>query len=209
MPIINNTYFVGDLQVPNAIPQPSAGFNTPNNVEELNLCIEETEKNVLLMSLGYDLYKDLQSNLPITEDSEKKWKDLVNGLEYDGKIWEGLADKKSLLAYAAYCEFLEANTSYWATSGVVKSDSANAVMYTPIYKMQTAYNKFIHKYQGDCSGYPIYYHRAGFKYEDWYGKDNNIIVSLYQFLRDHSEVYDWSPEYFRHYDNTAKNTFGL
>lgn len=208
MAIISNTYFVNDLFIPQAVAKPALG-TSPNNVAEVNDCINTVEREVLLNALGLTLYNELQDALPIVTLSDQKWKDLVNGVEYDGKVWDGLANSKSLLAYAVYFNFLDDNSSYWTTTGVVKAESENASNVTPFYKISKAYQTFIRKYQ---SGFCIEPYRAlidGWLYTDYYAEHKDVNVSLFEFLRDKASIYNWSEEKFKHYNPTSKNTFGL
>jgi len=201
--IINNTYFVNDLEIPKAIAQPSIGLNTPTATQSITDCIAYTEKDVLLRALGFTLYNELQTALPIIDGSLQKWKDLVNGV---GK-WEGLNNSKSLLAYATYYNYLLRQSDYWATTGVVKAESANATNVTPAYKLAYANQVFINKYQGENCKHPYFANGIGWEYKDWYGTENEEQLNLYTYLRDNSELYGWEASKFRFFETV--NTFGL
>jgi len=201
--IIDNTYFVNDLEIPGAIAQQSIGTNTPTATQSINDCISYTEKDVLLRALGFTLYTELQAALPITVLSEQKWKDLVNGVAK----WEGLDNRKSLLAYATYYNYLLTQSDYWATTGVVKAESANATNVTPAYKLAYASQLFISKYQGNNCGLPFVANGIGWEYIDWYDSEDTEVLSLYNYLRDNADLYGWDASKFRFFETV--NTFGI
>lgn len=205
--IIDNTYFKYDLAIPQAIAQPSITSNTPDNVDAVTDCIKHVEKDLLLNALGVTIYADLQAALPITDGSVQKWKDLVNGVTYDGKMWDGLKDEKSLIAYAVYYNFLDENSSFWTTLGVEKPKAENSQSVNPAYKLATAWQKFLKKYQNGLCIEPLRYKTTGATFTDYYGNNEDVNVSLYQYLRDNKEVYGWEDSNFKYYEQ--RNSFGL
>lgn len=207
--IVTNTFFINDLHVPNSQNNDDIGLPSEGNttIENLNDCCAVVEKDLLLNAFGLTIYNSLQTALADLPSAEQKWKDLVNGVEYDGKIWEGLNNPKTFIAYAVYYNFLNMDSEYWSTFGTVKGNAVNAVNVSPFYKLTSAWNTFLKKYQqGNCS-IPNYYSGVGWEFVDWYGKHDSVSVSLYEFMRDKADVYSWNPEYFRYYDNV--NTFGI
>lgn len=207
--IVTNTFFINDLHVPNSQNNDDIGLPSEGNttIENLNDCCAVTEKYLLLNAFGLDLYNSLQTALDDLPNADQKWKDLVNGVEYEGKIWEGLNNPKSLIAYAVYYNFLNMDSEYWSTFGTVKGNAINAVNVSPFYKLTSAWNTFLKKYQhGNCST-PNYYSGVGWEFVDWHGKHDSVNVSLYEFMRDNADVYSWTPEYFRYYETV--NTFGI
>lgn len=205
--IIDNNYFKYDLAIPQAVAQPTITNTTPNRFDEVKDCITVVEQSLLIHALGLTIYRDLQVALPITNDSLPKWKALVNGTEYDGKRWEGLSHEKSLIAYAVYYHYLDENSVFWNALGVEKPESANSQGVSPSFKLATAYQKFLKKYQGGACVYPYRGYLKGAYFEDYYGETEEVIVSLYQFLRDKKEDYGWEQKDFRLYPE--KNSFGL
>lgn len=201
--IITTSYFVNDLDVPNS--KPVAGG--ANNISHLKECITTIERSLLLNSLGLTIYNELQAVLPIVDTTEDKWKWLVNGKEYDGKVWDGLANPKSLIAYAAYCAFLDQNSHFWTTTGTVRTDTENSENITPAFKIATNWQVFLRKYQDGCHKHPITEYGIGWVYRDYFGNHDNIMVSLYQYLRDNKDLYGWGESNFMMYEQ--KNSFGL
>lgn len=208
--IINKSYFSrqNDLFIPLAADVPVSYPNqaSPDNSAALdNMCIE-IERSLLLNALGLEIYNELQEALPITDDSEQKWKDLVDGAEYGGKSWEGLGNEKSLIAYAVYFSFLSGNSDFYTALGVAKPDAENASLKTPAYKLASASQIFIRKYQNGSYPRPnvIECYRGSFV--DYYGSEQEVEVSLFQFLRDHKDDYGWDGR-FKTYE--MQNSFGI
>lgn len=205
--IVTNEYFINDLFIPSGQAVPSIGDGAPSDIDELNDCCVVVEKRLLQNALGLTIYNELQVALVDIANADQKWKDLVNGIEYDGRVWEGLKAPKTFIAYAVYYYFLNSNSEYYATFGVVKPEAANSVNVTPAYKLTSAWNTFLQKYQrGNCT-IPRYYSGVGWELVDWYGNHDGINVSLFEFLRDKASDYGWAPEYFKYYESV--NTFGI
>lgn len=207
MSIINNTYFKYDLAIPNAIAQPSVISNTPDGVADLTDCITHIEELVLINALGLTLYNELQTALADLPNADQKWRGLVNGKEYDNKKWIGLKDPKSLLCYAVYHAYLDYNSTFWTTLGIEKPKAENSQNVIPDFKLAASWQTFIRKYQGGACINPLRISTASFTYTDYYGSEDDVIVSLYQYLRDNKDVYGWSSELFSFYKQ--KNSFGL
>lgn len=201
--IINNTYFVNDLDIPNS-QEVAGGANQSSYVTD---CITTVERSLLLKALGLNTYNELQAALPIVELSEDKWKWLVNGREYGGKVWEGLSNRKSLIAYLVYSTFLDQNSHFWSTMSTVKPDAENSINVTPAFKVAASWQKFLRKYQDGCMIEPYAIYGYGYEYKDYYGTNEDVEVSLYQYLRDNKELYGWEESNFKMY--TQKNSFGL
>lgn len=206
--IINNTYFqTQPLFIPNSEAQPTIGVTTPTKVEELNRVIDRLEYDVLLNALGYDQTAELLSQLnpdgTFIGGAIQKWVDLVDGKS--GTQWKGLRyeigeNKVSLLAYYVYYHYLLEDSTFYAVTGTVKSDSANAVMVNPTVKLVTAWNKFAAMYEGD---YQCHYNYWNNIFSDWnwswfpyYSRRDNAL-SLKKYLKDNGSDYDTS--YFREY----------
>jgi hypothetical protein len=207
MSIIDNTYFINDLAIPNAIASPTIGDNTPDNIDYIDDCIEYVEKNLLINALGLTIYNELQTALADLPSADQKWKDLVNGLEYDGKIWEGLRSPKSLLCYAVYYTFLDWNTTFWTTVGVQRPQAENSTTITPEFKLATAFQTFSGKYQGGYCFEPYRAYIDGVKFTDYLGSHDEVIISLFQYLKDKKADFTWEERYFKGY--RQKNSFGL
>lgn len=86
MALIDRTYFVGELNIPNT-SQAAIG-------SAVDLFIEEYEDQFLNDVLGYTLYKALKAGLQIVPIAQK-WTDLIEGVEYTDlanktRKWKGL-----------------------------------------------------------------------------------------------------------------------
>lgn len=210
--IITYEYFNknNDLYLPLAVQQinSSNSISAPNSQKALTDLITIIERELLLNALGLTDYNLLQVallNLPI---ADQKWKDLVNGAEYDGKVWDGLKAEHSLIAYAVKYFYLNQNTQFITSVGVAVPNSENATTVNPDYKLVNCWTKFIEKYQGNYNGCPDTYYKNGAFVTDWVGYDmDRINVSLYQFLIDKKDDYSFETSNFLVYEN--KNTFGL
>lgn len=86
MALIDRTYFVGELNIPNT-SQAAIG-------SAVDLFIEQYEEKLLNEVLGYTLYKALKAGLLIVPVAQK-WTDLIEGVEYSDlatktRFWKGL-----------------------------------------------------------------------------------------------------------------------
>lgn len=207
--IIDTSYFINDLFIPLAVANPTsvASQATPNNNVALTDLITVVEKDLLLNALGLTAYNELQTALLDLPNADQKWKDLVNGVEYDGKIWEGLDNEKSLIAYCVYFGFLSNNSDFYMAMGTTKPNAENSTHTNPNYKLATSWQMFIKKYQGNCLTNPNIYYHLGVPVVDYFGDSNEIQVSLYQFLNDKVDDYGFDNTKFKTY--RQKNSFGL
>lgn len=86
MALIDRTYFVGELNIPNT-HQAAIG-------SAVDLFIEQYEEKLLTEVLGYTLYKALKAGLQVVPVAQK-WTDLIEGVEYTDlatktRFWKGL-----------------------------------------------------------------------------------------------------------------------
>lgn len=200
MPNINDTtFFKNDLFIPLATNNIAtvASQQTPNNNTALTAMITQVEKEILININGLTFYNDLQTALADLPSSDQKWQDLVNGVEYDGKYWEGLNNSNNLLAYAIYYHFNSRNVDFYTSVGMAKPNSENALQVNHTQKLVSMWQTFIDKYQkGHCFYYPYHY---------YYYVDTN--VSLWQYLNDKAVDYDFQQSRFRLYQTI--NSLGL
>lgn len=198
-----------ELFIPLASEQPKS-FSTvssPNNQEALTNAITLVEQDILLNVLGLSIYNELQTALNDLPNADQKWRDLVEGVEYDSKKWEGLSNDYSLLAFAIYYFFLNSNTQFNTAVGVAQINSENAQTVSPSYKLSNAWQKFITKYQNGYRSTPNVVFSNGVYFEDWSNSDNSVFVSLYTYLLDKKEDFGWDLNNFKSYENI--NTFNL
>lgn len=186
MSIITIEHFkqANNLYIPIATDFPVANTSaTPPNVSDaITNLIAKVEKNVLLNALGLSAYNELISVLPdIDEPENEKWKKLVEGDEYDGKVWNGLQWEYSLLAYAVKMEFMFLNAQNLQGVGVVEAQPQNGLLMSPQFEIANLSVKFVELYQGDFMYHPIVYD----DFIDWAGtRQSETEPSLYGYLYD-------------------------
>lgn len=145
MSLIDTSYFVKDISIPNL-------DEIPNSIRTY---IERFEKEVLIKLLGRPLYNDFISGLEATT-IEQKWIDLRDGadftFEFDGRQvverWNGLInqDKVSLISYYVYEKYRRIEKT--TTTGVaeVRGKVENSEVVNETQKIITAQNRFIDLY---------------------------------------------------------------
>ena len=183
--IVNKSYFNKQniLYIPLAsdAPIPSAVTSTPNDGTYIdNLCIE-IEKTILVNALGLTTYNELQLALAdIDNPLNASYKKLVNGDEYDGKIWVGLKHDLSLIANAVWIEYVVQKNTNLSAVGNSQVNLEKGTLVTPMYKIANASASFIKQYQGNILDKPI----VNGIFVDWCGFNNEVEVSLYRYLSD-------------------------
>jgi len=210
--IIDKTYFqkANELNIPQSVSVIVANpaLETPNSESYLtNLCVR-IEKSILVNALGLQTYNTLQLALAdIDNPLYASYKKLVQGDEYDNKIWNGLDYDYSLIAYKIFEEFVTERNEQLSGVGVVKTDAEKSNLRTPSYKIATANQKFFIQYQNGYLIEPIIFDN----FIDWFGNNNDLEVSLHQYLMDKADDFtDFKIENFRVYcESEVKNTFGI
>ena len=213
--LIDTSYFQkGALFIPAAITQPSIGSNTPTAASELQAAIDQREYEVLVGALGYAQYQELVSNLELLSGNTsytvkptapQKWKDLVNGVTYDGKRWQGLVftigtKKLSLLANYTFFFYLKEDYANYTTTGVQVSEAENSTRQAPNQFQTNAWAGFIGMYGGSCErrlNYSLFHNHNGMGITWALGTNNQNIVTLHRYLTDHSDDFDTS--FFTHH----------
>lgn len=155
--ILTPEYFRNpEVFIPQYIPEPSAGFNTPNIVGSLQARTDYREKQVLVFALGLGQYDQLAgffTNGQLQPDAPQKWKDLVGGSgNWQGLIYEVSGQKYSLLAYYVYYFWLWEQYRVKTGVGVAIPDAANAWIQPPTAEMCNAWNAFMTMYGGGYCG---------------------------------------------------------
>ena len=183
--IVSKSYFNKQniLYIPLAseAPLPSAVTSTPNDGTYIdNLCIE-IEKTILVNALGLTTYNELQLALAdIDNPLYASYKKLVNGDEYDGKIWVGLKYDLSLIANAVWIEYVMQKNTNLSAVGNSQVNLEKGTLVTPMYKIANASASFIKQYQGQILDEPI----VSGNFIDWQGCLDGVEVSLYRYLSD-------------------------
>ena len=201
MQIIDKSFFNNQnyIHIPLAVVDPSAA---PNNATELDYLCIKLEREILLNAFGLSLYNEVKAITDI-ESAEEKFKKLIQGDEYDGKIWLGLDNEDSLIANYIYQEFVTQTDIRLSATGAKKVNPENATTQTPRYLIAGACQNFIKQYQGEYLTTPF----ITDNFIDWYGC-NSIKKSLYGYLMDkQADFTNWKSEYFKIYE--TKNSFGI
>lgn len=207
--IVDKSYFNKQniLYIPLAseAPLPSAVTSTPNDGVYIDALCVEIEKTILVNALGLATYNELQ--LAITDlfvDPFAKYEKLVNGEEYDGKIWIGLKHDLSLIAQAIWVEYVTQKTTNLSAVGNSQVNVEKGSLVTPMYKIANASTSFIKQYQGEVILSPI----INGNFIDWYGDNNEVEVSLYRYLNDKKlDFTDIDMSKFAFYEQY--NSFGI
>jgi hypothetical protein len=206
MQIVTKSYFQKEnyLFIPLSVADPS-GSVTPDNATEIdNLCVQ-IEKDILLNALGLTLYNELQLALTDIENPiNLRWKNLVQGEEYDEKVWLGLDNDYSLIAYRVFEQFNIETAIRLSATGAKQVQGENAIQQTPKYLIATANQRFINQYQGEYLHAPI----VEGNFVDWFGCNDSIEKSMYGYLVDKKADFpEWKQESFRVYE--TQNSFGI
>jgi hypothetical protein len=209
--IVDISYFqkANGLNIPLAkefiVANPS--LETPNNSSALTYLCEKIEKTLLLNALGLTTYNELQLALAdINNPLYAKYKKLVQGENYDGKVWQGLNNDYSFIAWRIYEQFLFETNEQLNGIGVTQVTPQGATLVTPAYKIAGANANFLQAYQGGYMKYPIVYNNGEFI--DWFSTEENVEVSLYRYLID--KIADFTNvdlSLFRVYE--SQNSFGI
>lgn len=209
--IIDKSKFqkANELNIPLAVEFIVANdaLKTPNNSDYLaELCIK-IEKSLLQNALGLATYNELQLALAdINNPLYAKYKKLVQGEEYDNKVWIGLNSDYSFIAWRINEQFLFDTNTKLAGIGTVEVNPQGASLITPAYKIASANANFLMGYQNGFLKFPMIYNDGEFI--DWYGCNNDVNVSLYQYLNDKSTDFaNVDLGNFRTYD--SQNSFGI
>ena len=211
MYIIDETYFIKELVIPN-----SNEIDISESSNPFEMWIDQYARLCLQEVLGNTLFTDLDQNVTngvLNDISPQKWLNLVNGASYiyKGKnhTWKGLifeegTFKGSLLAYFVYCKWLEFQLSQQSGIGEVRGDAINATSVGSTHRYVSIWNQFVSMYQGEYQQTGTFTFIKGVPFYDYYnGQD--YYVSLLEFLKHNEEDYPDAP--LKEYNYL--NTFGL
>ena len=207
MQIVTKSYFQKEnyLFIPLSVADPS-GSVTPDNATEIdNLCIQ-IEKDIMLNALGLTLYNEFftLTDVTIEQPGNARWKKLVQGDEYDEKLWIGLDNDYSLIAYRVFEQFNIETAIRLSATGAKQVQGENAIQQTPKYLIATANQRFISQYQGGYLHAPIVVDN----FVNWFGCGDSIEKSLYGYLVDKKADFpEWKQENFKVYE--TQNSFGI
>lgn len=202
--ITDNTYYKGELYIPQAKPSISDGATAVD--EEFTYMLDKFEEDCLIKCLGFSLYKELTENLDLTKPTlikdaaDAKWDNLVNGHTYTKQgataqsIWRGIRFKSPITSKTYNRSFL-ANYVYWfyeknryiTTTGVgsVKEEAKNGLMVTPLQKVVDAWNEFIELVQGTGLNVAVY-NKGGLFGVDYLNPQK--VITLYEYIEDQNAL---------------------
>lgn len=174
MSLIDSTYFRNSISIP------------VGAYSDLTQFIEQHEKDVLILMLGYELYTEMMAAyaafiaVPSTP-LPTKWANLINGVSYSyggqNLRWNGLinSDKVSFIAYYVYCQYLKAKQFPYQQTGAVQPKNENSLPADGIANHTAAWNNFNDLYEyclqflrTDTTSYPITY-SARYPYTNNFG----------------------------------------
>lgn len=145
MSLIDSSYFVGELDIPNIDQR-------PNSIQD---SIDKYEKEVLIILLGQKLYTAFIDGLGAST-VDQKWTNLRDGVDFilpysghDVELkWNGLvnADKISFIAYYVYYKIRYEELSTTTSVGEVRGKVENSELVNESRKMLNAWGKFIDLY---------------------------------------------------------------
>jgi len=159
MSFIDSTYFVGEINIPDAA-----------NDTALVQAIPQYEKEILISLLGYKLYSLLQADLVLGVPQTQKYIDLVQGKEfthayndYDYTIkWEGLQNtlKSSLLSYYVFYKYVERDvTRLYGTGVSIANTKEGWQRVSPESLLINAWNRMRQLYGTIPPEYKSYYNK--------------------------------------------------
>jgi hypothetical protein len=145
VPLIDQTYFVGELNIPDA---PKAEV-----LERLSFLIAKYEEELLRASLGNDLYLAFITGTvgKLEADIDQKWKNLRDGKDYTDLTgrsanWIGLrkgSTKQSMIANYVYYFWLRDRASRTSAVGETRGLSKTEENVSPGTKMARAWNEMV------------------------------------------------------------------
>lgn len=198
MYIIDDSYLKEDKFIPNV--------GIGQGKENINPLIDGEVHSLLESIFGTKVYLELTSNLDadgkVTDDTEQKWLNLINGCEYEkgdkkyyfkGLIFKRGLYKNSLLAYYVFYKWLKQNVSKSVGVGEVVLVAKNAINVGLTHKVVDAWNKFWSLLAEGSYNKGYKYNHCGVPIYDYYGTRHNTNVSLFQFLLDNKDIYGELP----------------
>lgn len=210
MYIIDESYFIKELNIPNTVETDVSGAATPFEMwidKEVRLCLQN--------ALGSVLFSDFDNKVTngTYQEGVTKWDNLVNGVTYtyngESYKWKGLkftegTFKGSLLAYYVYCKWLEFQLSQMSGMGEVRGEAVNSMSANSTYRYVNIWNTFVEMYQGLNQSAGSVQFINGVPFYDYAGS-NGGYVSLIEFLK-HNDT-DYPEAQMKEYK--FLNTFGI
>lgn len=142
MSFIDSSYFILEINVPNAGTQNPALMGATNELQQF---IEKYESKYLSEVLGYEMYKDFLANIQL-----QKYKDLLDGVEFTDSLgrlnkWCGFvnSEKVSPIANYVYVKLLSHRVSSLSGVGLVGTNTENSVRVDPSFLMTMVHNEMV------------------------------------------------------------------
>lgn len=188
MSFIDTTYFQ------------SNEINIPDyNEADLSQAIDQYEKEILIDALGYELYSLLQSDLDSGVPQSQRFKDIVDGVEFNltycGKErltkWNGIKndEKLSFVSFFIYYKYVGRTTEHLSSIGNAMYQSENSERVSPTRKLTNAFDRMLDLY----GRVPVNYIRLNGNLWDIPTTIFNPLPTLYNFLASNTDVYpEWS-----------------
>jgi hypothetical protein len=188
MSLIDVSYFVGNLNVPNTGDSAIA--------ETVNWFIGKYEAIFLQKALGYPLYKAY-----LAAPDDQRFLDIINGKEYTDHQgytakWNGLieivvpgvpasgsdpevpAQKESIIANFVYYWYQRYNVTQTTGIGEIRTEGENAIIVSPRKKMVSAWNE-IHSKMKTLLEFIDANQTA---YPEWTYVDRNAVIKYFGFI---------------------------
>lgn len=135
MSLIDTSYFVNELNVPNA--------DKPEVSEQLEAFIDKYEKRFLADLLGHGLYTDFTNGLA-SQPVDDIWTDLKNGTNYTyNQRRYNYPGIKNAIANYVYYWFMRNRATETTGIGEVVNKTDNAVRVSGSVKMSRAWNEMV------------------------------------------------------------------
>jgi hypothetical protein len=181
MMFIDSSYFVGEINVPNAVTDLA-----------LSQAIDQYEKEILIQLLGYKLYSLLVADCTLGVPATQIYKDLVDGAEFTHNDiplkWNGLknTDKVSLIAYYVFYKYVERDVTRLYGTGMSMSSEGNGwTRVSPVNKLCAVWERMRELYGKIPAEYKTLYNTPVISF------NNN--PSAYNFLYVNKDDYpDWT-----------------
>lgn len=195
MSLINTSYFIGEINLP----------NIDKKINTYNAAIEQYEKEILINLLGYELYTEFIAAIALP-GPDQKWLDLRDGaeftMEYNGQDitlkWEGLIndEKISLIAYYCYYKIRKRDVSLTTSVNEVRGKLENSETVNETRKIINAWRLMLSLYgETECSYNGFNWTSRAVEYFDKYLSEYdtyNDLPSAFNFLNANRADYpDW------------------
>lgn len=227
MPITDLTYYKAEILTPHA--QDSVSDTATGVRVGINQFIAQYEREALIKTLGYTLYKEFAEQFDVSAAdvwtikgaADAKWGSLLTGKEYTinsvtvnyrGMVftepYSGDDLNRSFMAYYIYFHYLNDNVEDYGGTGITELQAKNANRISPIPKSIRSWRRFYELVVGTFNQPALLVNRSGMIGLDWFGS-NDTERSLYQFIDDQNTLVadtyaDWEPANFEN-----ENQFGV